>query len=40
MHKETPQFAASPRYTSPNLQQALYQNKKYEGLQRLHLGDE
>ena len=25
IHRETPQFAASPRYTSPTLQQALYQ---------------
>ena len=40
IHRETPQFAASPRYTSVILQQALYQEEQYEGVQRLHLGDE
>ena len=29
IHRETPQFTASPRYTSPTLQQALYQEEQY-----------
>ena len=40
IHRETPQFAASPSYTSSTLQQAIYQEEQYEGVQRLHLGDE
>ena len=38
--RQTPQFSASPRYTSPTLQQALYQEEQYEGVGKLHLGDE
>ena len=40
IYRETPQFTASPRYTSPTLQQALYHEEQYEGVQALRLGDE